>query len=269
MSSLMLSVHQYVSNYLNRVPRMSEFLTSRQVILRIVTIIAVVEFSIMDGFIFFNADFSPYEEALIDIALLGVLATPLIYLWVINPYISARDSALDEMEKLIYKDLLTGLSNRHDVYSQLETAMSDAAKYAFEGAILLVDLDGLKPVNELCGHDAGDEVLIEIAKRLRSNLKTEDVAGRLDSDEFVIIIKRADRDLQSAHEYAMTLAEQLMHAVTEPVRINDQALHVSARIGIKVFGKESTGVDRAMLDADIALTRAKQRGDGSIELFEA
>jgi len=246
----------------------TELLTSKQVILRIVTIIAVVEFSIMDAFIFINADLSPYAEALLDITLLVMLATPLIYAWVINPYIRARDNAFDEMELLIHKDLLTGLSNRHDIYCQLEKSISASVRHAYGGAVLLLDLDGLKPVNDSFGHDAGDEVLIEVADRLRSRLRREDIAGRLDGDKFVIIINHVSKEAQKTRDFVVTLAEQLIQTVSEPVHFNGEKLNVTARVGISIFGAEEIEPDKAMHDADIALTRTKQAGGGSVIVFD-
>jgi len=240
-----------------------KFLTSNQVVLRIITIISVVEFSIMDAFIFIHADISPYVEALLDIVLLVALATPLIYLWVINPYIKERDDLLDEMEQLMHKDLLTELPSRHEVYSQLENGVSASA-----GAVILLDMDGIKLVNDTFGHDAGDEVLIETAKRLRSIVSEGDIAGRLDGDEFVVLVKYENREQQNIRESVLTFSAQLIQVVSEPVKFNGEALIVSATIGIRLFEKEEINPDRAMHDADVALIQAKQRGEGSIVIFE-
>ncbi len=249
---------------------MNEFLTSRQVILRVVTIISVVEFSIMDGFIYMDANLSPYIEALLDILLLAILTTPLIYLWVINPYIRARDNAHDQMEQLILKDVLTDLSNRHVVYSNIEKSIAASAKGDVNSAIMLFDLHGLKSVNERFGHDAGDTVLVETASRLRSQLGAEDIAGRLNGDEFVMIINHAKTGEQQAREDVMTLADQLIKAVFEPINVNGQKLHVSGSVGVKLLGEGDSDSDKVMHDADVALTQAKNKaGDGNIVIFDA
>jgi len=209
-------------------------------------------------------------EALLDILLLAIVTTPLIYLWVINPYIRARDHAHDEMEQLILTDVLTGLSNRHVVYANIEQTIAASAKGDVHGAILLIDLHGLKSVNERFGHDAGDAVLVEIASRLRSTLRAEDIAGRLNGDEFVMVINHANNAGQQTKDFVMSLAEQVMQAVFEPVIVQGKELHVSGSIGVKMIGKEDSNSDKAMRHADVALTQAKnQAGDGNIVIFNA
>ncbi|MDQ6998904.1 MAG: GGDEF domain-containing protein [Mariprofundus sp.] len=249
---------------------MNEFLTSRQVILRIVTIISVVEFSIMDGFIYLSADLSPYLEAVLDILLLAIITTPLIYLWVIEPYVRARDNTVEAMENLILTDVLTDLSNRHVVYANIDKSIAASAKGDVNGAIILFDLHGLKSVNERFGHDAGDAVLVETARRLRSHITSEDIAGRLNGDEFVIIVNRVSSVGQQVQNDVMALAEQLIKSVYEPIDINGKQLNVSGSIGVKLLGEGDSDSDKVMREADVALTQAKnQAGDGNIVIFNA
>ena len=245
----------------------NNFLSSNQVILRIVTIISVVEFTIMDAFIFLNADISPFAEAALDIILLVIFATPLIYAWVMIPYIKSRDEAFADMEKLIHKDLLTELSNRYDIYCHLEKALSASVRHDFDGAVVLLDLGGLKDINDMFGHAAGDEVLIETANRLRSKLRVEDTPGRLDGDEFIIIINHVNSDQEKTRDYVMALADKLINSVSQPVQFEGKAINISVTIGIKLFNGEMDP-DSAMHDANVALSRAKELGKDTAVIFD-
>ena len=131
-----------------------------------------------------------------------------------------------------------------------------------------MDLDGFKVVNDTYGHDAGDEVLVEIAKRLRSNTRSEDVADRLGSDEFFILIQHLDADEQIAHNTALKVAEKLIDVVNKPIDFNGTMLNVSASIGIRLLGFEELDAKTVMREADIAMYRAKQAGRGCAVFFE-
>ena len=247
----------------------SEFLSSKQIILRIVTIISLVEFTIMNGFIFFNAiEMGPYIEAMVDILLLALFATPLIYAWVISPYVSARDEMLETLNCMVHADTLTGLPNRRDIYAHLTKAIATSVRHDCEGVVILLGLDDFKHINEQFGREAGDAVLIETGERLLARTRTEDIAGRLDGDEFVVIINHLDSDRDIAHAYAVKLAEQLIAAVSEPVMFQGHELQPGASVGIKFFGCDEVNSESATHDASVALARAKQAGKGRAVMFE-
>jgi len=243
------------------------FLTGTQVILRIVTIIAVVEFTIMDGFIFLNPDLSPYAEATLDTFFLAALATPLLYAWVINPYVVARDNALTELEQLNHIDLLTNLLNRRDIYHQLDHANNAAAEQQSSGAVMLMDLTGIKHINDTYGLEAGDGVLVETAQRLLSRIKVANVAGRMSGDEFVIIIHQIHGKPEEVSAKAMSIANEIIQHIAEPIDFNGQTLNVNASIGIKLFGSGTPETKQIIHDAGIAMQQARLKGKGYAELF--
>jgi diguanylate cyclase (GGDEF)-like protein len=243
-------------------------LTKKQVVIRIVTIITTVEFLIMLFLGVVPLEVSIYSEALLDLVLLGLLSTPLIYIWVINPFVTARDEALDQVNHLAHTDSLTQLPNRRLLSIHLEKLIAGAVRHKIRGAALILDLDGFKDVNDTHGHDAGDEVLIEIAKRLRANTRSEDVAGRLGGDEFFILVQHLDGDERTARDTALWVAEKLVNVVKKPIDFNGTMLNVGASIGIRLLGFEELDTKTVIREADIAMYRAKQAGKGCAVFFE-
>jgi len=243
-------------------------ITTKQVILRIVLIIAFAEFLIMLFLGLLPVTFNVYIEALLDIFILAVISTPLIYLWVIHPFVTARDAALDQIKQLAHTDPLTGLANRRLLSIQLEQLIAATTRHEMRGAILLIDLDGFKAINDIHGHDAGDAVLVEIAQRLRAHIRPEDVAGRLGGDEFVILINNLSVDETLTRDIALQIAEKLVMLIHTPIAFNTTPLSLGASIGIRLLGFDALDTETAIREADLAMYRAKQSGGGSVVFFE-
>jgi diguanylate cyclase (GGDEF)-like protein len=133
---------------------------------------------------------------------------------------------------------------------------------------MLLDLDRFKPVNDQYGHDAGDEVLIEIARRMTSITRSDDVVARLGGDEFLIYISHIDADRQNAHNRAFRIANKLINLVAQPIRYHDNDIYVGASIGIRLLGFEELNPEAAIHEADIAMYRAKDAGRGRAAFFD-
>lgn len=209
-----------------------------------------------------------YSEAVLDIVLLAVLSTPLIYIWVIKPFVIARDKTLAKISHLANVDPLTQLANRRLLSKHLEKVVAGNVRHNVYGALLLLDLDDFKPINDAHGHDAGDAVLVESAKRMQSITRSEDIVARLGGDEFVVLVSHLDVDERVAHDKASRIAEKLINRMNEPIDFNGKTLHVGASIGIRLLGFEKLNTETAISEADIALYRAKQAGKGCIVFFE-
>lgn len=242
-------------------------ITTRQVILRIVLIIALAEFLIMLFLGLLPMTFNVYIEALLDISLLAVISTPLIYAWVVHPFVSARDAALEQIKQLAHTDPLTGLANRRLLAIQLEQLIAATTRHAVRGAILLIDLDGFKAVNDSHGHDAGDAVLVEIAQRLRAHIRPEDVAGRLGGDEFVVLINNLPVDETQTKDIAVQIAEKLVKLIQTPIEFNASPLTLGASIGIRLVGFDQLDTEAAIREADLAMYHAKQSGGDCVACF--
>jgi diguanylate cyclase (GGDEF)-like protein len=206
--------------------------------------------------------------AVIDILLLVLITTPLIYFWVVNPFVAARDEAINHINHLAHTDPLTTLPNRRLLSKCFEKYMASAARHQSGGAILLMDLDGFKELNDLHGHDTGDQVLIEVARRIQSIIRAEDVAARLGGDEFIILIHHLDADEQKARHDALLVAEKLVDLIAQPIQCNGETLHVGTSIGVRLFSSEILDTETAIKQADIAMYQAKQEGKGRAVFFK-
>ena len=209
-----------------------------------------------------------FAEAIVDTVLLVVLSTPAVYVWVIKPFVRARDEALAQVNRLALTDPLTQLANRRLISRYLTGLAASSVTNRDHGAVLLMDLDGFKPVNDLHGHETGDAVLVEVAERLRSLIRSGDVVGRLGGDEFVVLVQRLGADVRIAHDAAVRMAEKLRAAIKAPIRVNGKTIYVSASIGIRLLGFEELDAETALGEADLAMYRAKEAGRDRAVVFE-
>lgn len=243
-------------------------MTTREVLLRVAVIVAVTEFAVMLVLQAIPHQARSYPSAVLDVALLAVLTTPALYIWVIKPFVDARDEMLAQLNELAVTDPLTRLANRRLLSEHLEKVIAGSVKHKVPAAVLLIDLDGFKLINDVHGHGVGDAVLVETAKRIQSITRSEDVASRLGGDEFVVVVNRLDSDKRLAAETAMRIAEKLIKLINSPIVFNGQTLHVGASIGIRLLGFEELDPKTALGEADVAMYRAKQAGKGYAILFE-
>jgi diguanylate cyclase (GGDEF)-like protein len=243
-------------------------LTIKQVLIRIIFIITCVEFVIMLALHIVPGVITVYTEVALGTVLLALLSIPAIYLWVIKPFVNERDEALSQINHLAYIDPLTQLANRRLLSEHLQKAVAGIIRHKVYGALMLLDLDRFKPVNDQYGHDAGDEVLIEIARRMKSITRSEDVVARLGGDEFLIYISHLDEDKEIAHDRISRIANKLISLVSQPIRYHDQDIYVGASIGIRLLGFEDLNPEVAIHEADVAMYRAKDAGRGRAAFFE-
>lgn len=161
-----------------------------------------------------------------------------------------------EVRQLAYYDPLTELPNRRLLIDRMKTAISQAVRHHHAMAVMFLDLDRFKEINDSLGHEAGDALLKEVAARLTACVRSGDTVSRLGGDEFVIVLAEIARA-----DDATRVAEKIIHALHEPVLIGGQPLQVSTSIGIAEFPVEgSEGMDELMQRADAALYAAKDAG---------
>jgi diguanylate cyclase (GGDEF)-like protein len=242
-------------------------LTTRQVIIRIIVIVSLVELSIMLAFGIFKYEANIYVLAGTDILLLAALSTPLIFFLVVTPFVKARDQAFEQLNYLATTDSLTQLSNRRSIDNQLDKFIASTTRHNFYGAVLLLDLDGFKNINDVYGHGEGDKVLIEVANRLRSRVRLDEVVGRLGGDEFILLINNLDTNEHIARNAALRVAEQLVTLLSMPINLNDTNLSIGVSVGIRIFGLDEIEAESAIKDADLAMYRAKKAGKGQCMVF--
>lgn len=242
-------------------------LSIKQVVIRILCIELLMEFLIMLLFSVLPYRFSTITGAMVDATLLILMTTPAIYFFVIKPFVEAREEAIVHINHLAHTDPLTKLANRRLILDYLEMLVSANARHKDHGAVLLIDLDGFKPINDHYGHDAGDALLVKIGERLRACVRSEDVVGRLGGDEFIVLLRRLGAEDKIARYVAQFVAYKLIKQVMEPVDYNGNILLVGASIGIRLFGAE-TDINKLVSDADAAMYRAKENGKGCAIFFD-
>jgi diguanylate cyclase (GGDEF)-like protein len=176
--------------------------------------------------------------------------------------ITERKRAERRVHFLAHHDALTGLPNRTLFKDRLEQAIAQAARAERKVAVLMLDLDRFKHINDNLGHSAGDQLLIEVAARLRRCARASDTVARLGGDEFAVV-----QPLLTGTDQASALARRALDALSEPVQIDGQPVHTGASIGMTMFPDDSQEFDGLLKNADLALYRAKALSGGRISFY--
>ncbi len=163
-----------------------------------------------------------------------------------------------------YHDALTGLPNRLLLQDRLGHAIEIGRRTGEEVAVMFIDLDRFKIVNDSLGHDVGDVLLMEIAERLQNCLRRSDTVARLGGDEFVAVLSNFSSSVEVAE-----VAEKIVTRMADPVVIKGHQLTVGASVGIAMFPEDGSDVTTLMKDADAAMYRAKKSGRGTFRFFNA
>lgn len=176
-------------------------------------------------------------------------------LWPLADMFVRRKILQEQLVKMAHFDSLTGLPNRTLFFDRLHQALHLATRYERLCALLYVDLDGFKGVNDTLGHDAGDELLIAVGARMKGCCRASDTVARLGGDEFVVLLSEV-----AASEGAIILAEQILKAFEAPFELRKGQAEVGASIGISVFPDHGTTFDQLLKSADRAMYLSKSRG---------
>lgn len=166
-----------------------------------------------------------------------------------------------ELAGLVRKDVLTGLSNRLHLLEKMQEALAWAQRRECRLAILYLDLDGFKPVNDEFGHEAGDMALAEVARRLSSIVRQVDTLARVGGDEFVIVMEGLEGDLTATEMAVVAVSNKCIAAIQQPMMIKGKDVQLDVSIGIAV-GNGSSSVEALMSSADNAMYAAKKAGRG-------
>ena len=173
-----------------------------------------------------------------------------------------RKEARAQIARLAYHDMLTGLPNRAQLRELINQAIDDCAP-GKQLALVFLDLDHFKDVNDTLGHSAGDALLIEFTKRLRTRIQPSDLLGRLSGDEFVIVLPNCDP------ARASLVASHITETLTSPLWIDNRQVPISASMGISIYPDNATDIDTLIQQADAAMYKAKQAGRSTHRFFSA
>jgi diguanylate cyclase (GGDEF)-like protein/PAS domain S-box-containing protein len=176
--------------------------------------------------------------------------------------ITARVQANDELARMAHFDALTGLPNRTLLQGRLKRAMARADRGQTMLAVLFLDLDQFKEINDSLGHAVGDAVLKETALRLESCLRSTDTVARLGGDEFTILLE----DVHSVEEISR-IAGKVLAAISESGEVAGHELHLSTSIGVTIYPQDDHDADTLLRNADLAMYHAKQEGRNNVQFF--
>jgi diguanylate cyclase (GGDEF)-like protein len=193
------------------------------------------------------------------IALVGLLMAALLAALVL---IWGRSERMQELKRQASQDSLTGLKNRRRFEEDLRTELARSHRYGVTGALLMLDLDHFKQVNDTLGHPAGDRVIADIATVLRGRTRETDVLARLGGDEFAIVLPRCDLD------EAQDVAAEIATAIRERMHAEKDIPPITASIGIAPFGTgQRLSYETVLGRADTAMYEAKDAGRDSVRIF--
>ncbi len=182
--------------------------------------------------------------------------------------VTRQREAESRAERLAYFDALTDLPNRTLLYDRLEHALSRSARNQEYCALLFVDLDNFKRVNDTIGHHAGDQLLVRVAQRMLLAVRETDTVARFGGDEFVVVLEDLGGDAPAAAAHASVVAEKLRLGMAEAYDIGDQPFYSSVSIGATLFRGGADSARDILMHADLAMYRAKQDGRNALRFFE-
>lgn len=191
--------------------------------------------------------------------------------------ITERKRLEQQMHDMAFYDALTGLPNRRLLLDRLHQALATGIRSRHHSALMFLDMDHFKMLNDLHGHDIGDQLLIKVGRRLRECIREQDSAARFGGDEFVVMLEDLSPDLDEAVRQAETVAEKIRAELARPYLLHRLGAggeqeeiihHCSSSIGITVFRDQEEGVDQLLKWTDMAMYRAKDAGRNVIRFFD-
>jgi diguanylate cyclase (GGDEF)-like protein/PAS domain S-box-containing protein len=178
--------------------------------------------------------------------------------------ISAERAAEAKLHHMAHHDMLTGLYNRYSLKDRLEHSLAVARRNSGRVALMFIDLDRFKVINDTLGHHVGDELLIEVGKRLLSCVRESDMVARLGGDEFVVMLTGMDHSSSAA-----MIAEKVLVSIGESYAVGPHILYTSPSIGIAIYPMDGNDSESLMKNADAAMYHAKNAGRNNFQFFDA
>lgn len=186
---------------------------------------------------------------------------------IVSVDITERKNAQAKMEFMAHHDALTGLPNRVQLVERLEHELRRAERHNYFGAVLFIDLDQFKTINDSLGHPVGDRVLEVVATRLQQTVREEDLVARLSGDEFVVVLTVLDQNIETAALRAGEISEKIRAVISQPYIHDNMELRVTCSVGVVVYPDKNNSVHELLRYADTAMYQVKEKGRDSIEFF--
>ncbi len=182
--------------------------------------------------------------------------------------ITLRKKAEEEIRNLAFYDALTNLPNRRLLLDRLGAALFSAVRSHEYSALLFLDLDRFKALNDTLGHNYGDLLLIEVAQRLQACVREADTVARLGGDEFVVLIEKVDAEAAHASQKVALIAEKIRSALANPYLLRQVEYHCSPSIGVTLFCGDDHSANEVLKHADMAMYQAKESGRNAVRFFD-
>ena len=195
-------------------------------------------------------------------AVLVVLGISWFWIVRLQREIARRRKAEAQLLHLASHDPLTDLLRPNSAMAHITLALERSRRSQHTGALLFIDLDGFKAVNDTLGHSAGDQLLVSVAAKMRTALRKSDMLARMGGDEFLVLLEEIE-----GSEAAIRVAEKLLLAISEPVTIEMQLAKVGASIGVAMFTAPSASAAALIKAADIAMYESKKQGKGRVTVI--
>lgn len=191
-----------------------------------------------------------------------------VYLLGTRMDISARKQHETEIERLAFYDSLTGLPNRRLLHDRLDRSLVASEERGQIGAIVFLDLDNFKSLNDTLGHDLGDQLLVCVSARLRQIVRAQDMVARLGGDEFVVLLESLGSNPGEARRNAEALGRNLLQRLSSPYHLGDRQIYSTPSLGITLFTGGASKLDDLLKQADMAMYEAKAAGRNTLSFFE-
>jgi len=182
--------------------------------------------------------------------------------------ITQRVKSEQKIRYQAFYDHLTGLANRLTLQDRLEQQISRLIRHKNYGAIIFIDIDHFKTINDSLGHDIGDELLKQFAARMVKTIRKEDTFSRLGGDEFVILLSELSSSLAEATELAYQISQKCHNLMSTPFIIDNHVLHITLSQGITMIGDKDININTVLKNADIAMYEAKKAGRANSKFFQ-
>jgi diguanylate cyclase (GGDEF)-like protein/PAS domain S-box-containing protein len=182
--------------------------------------------------------------------------------------ITVSKAAEDEIKNLAFYDPLTHLPNRRLLLERLQHALASSARSGKKVALLFIDLDHFKTLNDTLGHDIGDILLQQVAERLMANLRKSDTVARIGGDEFVVILEDLSKTSIEAAAETKVVGEKILTALNQPYQLRQHEYHSSPSIGATMIEDQRSSIDELLKQADIAMYQSKTSGRNALHFFD-
>ncbi len=237
-------------------------MTIRQVIVRIAIIILLIEMLIMLGLSVVTYEVPKAVEVLLDAFLLVLFSTPIIYQWVIKPFVIMRNKAIEEMHYIASNDTLTGLPNREKFLTLLEHTIMIAASQEKTLAVLFLDLKRFKILNQTFGHTVANHVLKQVAQRLNILLTSKNFVARIGPDQFAVLVQNI-----TSNDEIYLLSKKIVNSFEEPIKYDEHIFTMEACIGISEYPKDAEDSETLLKCANNAMLQAKSQEQECIGFY--